>query len=438
MKRWSLLWGLGWLMLGLGLLPSGVAAGAAPSSSSTASTPNADAPGSIQRVETAMEKGDMVELYRLYQNRDDAVTHVLAAMALERLNLNLDNASRDASQCEKVLFDTQPGVAYYCALFESGDLRLSGKEKQADQMEISIAQRYKSKISATTLMKLVENAIRRAAQPEFQAQRPDHSITLPLARMFNGTSLYLDAQTNGKSMPLIVDTGASWLVLDERTASKWDVHYLDNTQGYIQGYFSKSVPTREGWIDKLQIGSITMENVPVYVIPHAPKMIGIDLLRRLGALLITKDSLTIFAANDAKPTCNDPLIASSHIGGNYLRMLTNIAINGHVQPAMLDTGSSTYLSGNAAVLSQYKSGLTGHILMSDISSQTHETGAKLATETVVIGHQPIKMTFIVFTDDTLPWGYVLGNLALDDMDFFFDFDNRHTCVLLHNHLHEFN
>jgi hypothetical protein len=141
MKRWSLLWGLGWLMLGLGLLPSGVAAGAAPSSSSTASTPNADAPGSIQRVETAMEKGDMVELYRLYQNRDDAVTHVLAAMALERLNLNLDNASRDASQCEKVLFDTQPGVAYYCALFESGDLRLSGKEKQADQMEISIAQR---------------------------------------------------------------------------------------------------------------------------------------------------------------------------------------------------------------------------------------------------------------------------------------------------------
>jgi predicted aspartyl protease len=426
--------GLGCLLLGFCLSPDGAWAGIAPTYSA-ASTSQASTPSSAQRVETTMEKGDMLELYRIYQTSHDPVTHVLAAMALERLNLHLNSATSDASQCEKVLFDTQPDVAYYCALFQSGDLRLSGKEKQADEMELSIAQRYQGKISATILAKLVENATRRAQQPEFQVQLPSRTITVPLISEFDGLSLYVNAQANGTSTRLILDTGASWLVLDERTAREWKVRYLDSTPNYIQGYFAKKVQVQEGWLDKFELGSIAMQNVPVYVIPHAPKIVGIDLLRRLGALRITRDQLTIFAANDAKPGCNDPLIASSQYNGNFLRLITNITINGNVQPAMLDTGSSTYLSGNGAVLSQYKSGLTGHLMMSDISSQTQETRAKLATETVVIGHRPIRMTFVVFVDDTLPWGYVLGNLVLQDMDLFFDFDNRHTCLLPHHRLH---
>lgn len=340
MKHRGLSSGLGWLMLGVGLFPSSMRAGVAPSSSA-ASTPQADTPSSAQRVETAMEKGDVLALYRLYNRPNDPITHVLAAMALERLSLHLDNATRDASQCEKALLDTQPGVAYYCALFQSGDVRLSGREKQADDMELSIAQRYRGKISAATLTKLAENAAHREQLPEFQVARPDHSITLPLTMELGGTSLYLSAQANGKSTLLALDTGASWLVLDERTARKWDVHYLDNNPSYIQGYFAKKVQVQEGWLDKLELGDITMENVPVYVIPHAPKIIGIDLLRRLGALRISKDELIIFADNDTKPPCSDALLASSQYNGNFLRLLINITINGNVQPAMLDTGSST-------------------------------------------------------------------------------------------------
>lgn len=434
MKHRGLSSGLGWLMLGLGLSASGAGADVAPSSS-TASPPRATIPSYGQRVETAMEKGDALELYRLYNTPNDVVMHVLAAMALERLSLHLDNATRDASQCEKALFDSQPDVAYYCALFQSGDVRLSGREKQADDMELSIAQRYRGKINAAILTKLAENAAHRAALPEFQVQPPDHTVTLPLTMQIDGTSLYLRAQANGKSMLLALDTGASWLVLDERAARKWNVHYLDSNPSYIQGYFAKKIQVQEGWLDNFELGGIAMQNVPVYVIPHAPKIIGIDLLRRLGALRIAKDELTVFAPNDTKPPCNDALFASSQYNGNFLRLLTNIAINGNVQPAMLDTGSSTYLSGNAAVLSQYKSGITGHLMMRDVSAQAQETRARLATETVVIGHQPIRMTFVVFEDDTLPWGYVLGNLVLRDMDFFFDFDNRHTCLLLHKHSH---
>jgi predicted aspartyl protease len=425
--------GWGWLMLSLGLFPNGTPAGIAPSSSA-ASTPQASRPNPMQRVETAMEKGDVLGLYRLYNTPKDPVMHVLAAMALERLSLHLDNATRDASQCEKVLFDSQPDVAYYCALFQSGDVRLSGQEKRADNMELSIAQRYRGKISAAILTTLADNATHRVQLPEFQVQRPEHTIVLPLSTDFGSTSVYLSAQANGKSMLLALDTGASWLVLDERAARKWNVHYLDHNPSYIQGYFAKKIRVQEGWLDTLELGGITMQNVPVYVIPHAPRIVGIDLLRRLGALRIGKDELTIYAANDTKPPCSDALLASSQYNGNFLRLLTNIAINGNVQPAMLDTGSSTYLSGNAAVLSQYKSGISGHLMMRDVSSQSQETRARLATETVVIGHQPIRMTFVVFEDDTLPWGYVLGNLVLQDMDFFFDFDNRRTCLLLHKRL----
>jgi hypothetical protein len=45
------------------------------------------------------------------------------------------------------------------------------------------------------------------------------------------------------------------------------------------------------------------------------------------------------------------------------------------------------------------------------------------------------VTFAVFKDADLPWDYILGAGALDDMDFYFDFDHRHTCLLLHDHLY---
>lgn len=58
-----------------------------------------------------------------------------------------------------------------------------------------------------------------------------------------------------------------------------------------------------------------------------------------------------------------------------------------------------------------------------------------ASAEVVVSGQPITMTFGIFADSSLPWPYILGSGALRDMDFFLDFQRRHTCLLLHDHLH---
>jgi predicted aspartyl protease len=388
------------------------------------------------RVDADLQKGDERDLDRLYQVADDPVSHVLAAMALERLHLNLDKSSEDAAVCEKVLRKTRPDIAFYCAFFASGNTRLAGRTQEADRMDVAAAQRFAGTYKAAELAKLAENAGTRAGQPELRVGRPGHTLTLPLLRpAFGNGEPYIDASANGKTVRLLLDTGAGSLLLDERTARDWGVHMADSGDEHVQGFFSKDIAVRRGWLDHLDLGGISMENVPVEVGAKGQKIIGIDLLRWLGAIRIGKDLLTVYAGDDARPACSEPMVVASPRYGNYLRVITTVPVDGAPQTALLDTGFTGYLSGNAAVLEQYKDGLTGHAHFTDVSANEHNAGTKVATQNVVISGQPIKMTFVVFTDANLPWGFVLGNLALQDMDFYFDFDNRHTCLLLHDHLH---
>jgi predicted aspartyl protease len=392
--------------------------------------------GLANRVDADLQKGDERDLGRLYQIADDPLSHVVAAMALERLHLNLDQSSEDAAACEKVLRKTRPDIAFYCALFASGNTRLAGRTQEADRMDVATAQRYAGTYKAADLAKLEGNAGKRAEQPQLLVRRPGHTLTLPLLRpAFGNGEPFIDASANGKSARLLLDTGASSLLLDERTARDWGVHMLEGGDEHIQGFFSKDVAVHRGWLDHLDLGGISMENVPVEVGSKGSRIIGIDLLRWLGAMRIGKDRLTVYAGDDTRPACSEPMVVASPRYGNYLRMITTVPVDGNPQTALLDTGFTGYLSGNAAVLEQYKDGLTGHARFTDVSASEHKAGIKLATQTVVISGQPIKMTFVVFTDANLPWGFVLGNLALQDMDFYFDFDNRHTCLLLHDNLH---
>ena len=389
-----------------------------------------------RRIDTDLIKADERDLQRLYQIPDDPVSHVLAATALERLHLNLDKSSDDAAACEKVLRKTRPGIAAYCALLAAGNTRLAGHAQEADRMVLDITQRYAVVLSATEMTRLRELVQSHAGHPDMLVRRPDHTVSVPLGKPFFGDhERYIAVSVNGKSRRLILDTGAPSLLLNESTARAWGVHIVEGYSSHFNGYFSEDVAARHGWIDRLDVGGIVIENVPVTIVAKGPELFGSEVLKQLGAWRVSKDALVVYGGNDARPACSGPMFAASPRDGSGLWLQHNITIDGSPQTAMIDTGAAMYLSGNAAVRDQYDDSPATHSWFSDAGSQKVKVGLKVATRNVVIAGQPIKMLFVVFTDDHQPWGYVLGNLALQDMDFYFDFDNRHTCLLLHDKLY---
>ncbi|HEV7779131.1 MAG TPA: retropepsin-like aspartic protease [Luteibacter sp.] len=389
------------------------------------------------RVDTDLIKGDEGDLNRLYQIPDDPVSHVLAAMALERLHMNLEKSSADAAACEKVLHASRPDIAAYCALFAAGDTRLAGHIQQADRSVLEIAERYAATIPATELAALRQLVDANAGGTDTHVLRPSHTVTMPLrTRSLHNRTRFVEASANGTSRGLVVRTEASWLLLDKRTAYEWGVHMLDEGDRHVPGYLGEDVDASHGSLDRLELGGAVIENVPVDVVPNALPAIGINILKALGAFRVSKDALVIYGSNDPRPACSGPLLAASRRDGSNLWLQHNISIDGSVQKVTIATGTPAYLSGNTSVKDRYENddGPGGYIRVRDLGVRPVVVGIKVATRDVVIAGQTMKMRFVVFTDDQLPWDYLLGNLALQDMDFYFDFDNRHSCLLLHDEI----
>lgn len=384
------------------------------------------------RIEQAMRKVDLPALAKLY-GESNPVAHALAAMAIERAHFNLDKSSEIAHLCESSLIDTRPSVAFYCARFATGNLRLAGKRAAADQAELDIAERFKGHVPQAALDSMSRFVTQQSTTPPMQLHRPDNGFVIPLQDTLvrRGT---VEVEAGGRKALLEVDTGSSDLVLDRATADKLGVH-INAGNRTINGLLSRKVPVQTGMLDRLSFAGVTVEHVPVTVIEGSSRLLGIDILKQLGAFRIARKQITVYGRNEPLPTCKDPMLVSSSMWGNELRVVAMLPVDGVPRATLLDSGNSFYLNGNQAALAQLKTGYNNRINVGDVGPYRHDARFNQATASILISGQPIKVTFAVFKDADLPWDYILGAGALDDMDFYFDFDHRHTCLLLHDHLY---
>ena len=374
----------------------------------------------LQAVAEALVKADISTLSQLYQSTGDPATHVLAAMALERIHGHLDEASADAKLCTASLRDSQANVALFCERFANGNLRLAGKDPEANQADMDTARRYGYKPPESF-------------EP-MRTEKPARGFNIPLVDTDQGKQGAIAIAANGHALRLTVDTGTYDISLDQKTAHDLGVRML-GVSGRTNGVLATGVQTQYGLLDTLEFAGVTMHAVPVQVLPSHQRLLGLNVLRHLGALRITRNSIHIYGESEERPGCAEPMLIASDLDGRDVHMVTALSINSAAHITLLDTGADFYLSGNQAALTEVASRFSGHIPLGDIGPITHEAAFNRATADVVISGQPIRMTFAVFKDANVPWAYALGRDALQDMDFYFDFDNRHTCLLLHDHLH---
>lgn len=388
----------------------------------------------LDAVNQSLNRVDVPLLLDIYQDNPDPIAHVLAAMALERIHYNLDKATEDARLCEKELIGKRPGVALYCARLANGNLRLAQGAKAAEADELDMVKRFAGRVPQSELDTMTAYVAARRETPEFHLAKPEGDFSIPLlkASYDQRGALRVEA-ANGESARVTLDTGAGPLVLDQDTAERLGVRSI-GIDGRTRGVFSKNIPTEHGILESAHIGDITLENVPVEIVLSDRRLIGMNILRLLGAFRLTQRELVVYGKDGNRPTCDDPMLVSTGVWANSLRAVTNLSINGTPRTTLLDSGSAFYLNGNQAAMDEVKAIYNRHMRIRDVGA-THAARVSQATAEVIVSGQPIQMTFGVFRDADLPWSYILGSGSLGDMDFFFDFDHRHTCVQVHDDLH---
>jgi len=386
----------------------------------------------LRKVWKAMAEADTITLFDLYASKDPIV-HAFAAMAIERTRFNLDAASKIAQTCEEALQGEKKfGLALSCAQFRVGNLTLAGKRREAADLEAQLIQRYRGHVADKAIVAMQADLERDWANAHLSFERPDTDVVLPTRR--DKPSPTFAATANGHEFDLTLDSGATGLVLGERDAEQLGIKALDE-KGKLRGWIAKDVPAQRGVLDLLQIGALTLRNVPVTIVPRRFALIGADLLAPFGALRVTRQDLTIYGPRSSPPSCERPMQIGSGPWGRWLRVLPEFTLNDQPHRVQLDTGAWEFLLGTKAALDEVTQLRHGRLDTSDIGGVHQNTRATAAKVPLTIDRQPFKIYFIVYDDSEAKHDITLGAGALKDMDFVLDFRDQKLCFAMHPDLH---
>ncbi|WP_369928830.1 TIGR02281 family clan AA aspartic protease [Xanthomonas sp. NCPPB 2632] len=380
----------------------------------------------ISRVNRALAGADLGTLIEM-RNGQDSVARILAGIAIERVHFNLDKSSADAKACEAQLHDTLPNIAFYCARFVSSNLRLAGRTREASLEEIDVVRRYQGLVPASLLDNFdFKQAPAFAALPDTKVILPTEPSSIPVKKS-QSRNTTVEVTINGKAVTLKVDTGAP-TILGAETAGRLGVRIVLQKDGVIRGALGKESVKQLGILDRLSFGGVTMENLPVAVIPEEHNALGMDVLKRLGAFELTQTSLVIYGTGRQQPVCNEPLLVSSTFVGATPAVVHAIKVNGVSFNALMDSGSDFYLT------QMVRGDATDHasteaLAIKDVNQSGQSVQSERITANVELGGVPRTATFTSLRGTAVPYDYILGNGAFKDVSLFVDFDHRRSCLI---------
>lgn len=102
--------------------------------------------------------------------------------------------------------------------------------------------------------------------PKPSVSRPERDVIVPIEvdEVRGGTLLYVPVGIHGKTYRFIFDTGAAKSLISEQFAKEMGVRIIEDPLNIHEDSSDTSVPGK-GFLDKMQIGDITFENVLVLI-----------------------------------------------------------------------------------------------------------------------------------------------------------------------------
>jgi clan AA aspartic protease (TIGR02281 family) len=380
----------------------------------------------ITSLNHALSVADLDGLTARYGSKDP-VEHALAAMAIERVHGNFEQSSNIGRTCESSLKTSEPFVAHYCARFVAANLRLMGERQKAATEEKRIAEAYRTSLPSSVINNPdLTQATLYETLPIIKASVPEGITTIPLKKNVNRSTM-VDVMINGKSQQMKLATGA-YTILGEDTAKDLGVKVLLEKDGTIRGPVGAPGDKKLGFIEKLKIGDIEVDNVPVSLVrDEKTNLLGIDVLHRLGSFEVQRDALIVYGANATQPACETPLLVSTNFWGGVPRVLAQITVDGVPENALFDTGTTLYLTSNQpATQGPLQAG--GQLRLKDVNSGSQAVRFSRTTSNIDMAGKRYQLTYATMEDIRVNQKYILGEGALQDVNLFVDFKKRVSCL----------
>jgi len=380
----------------------------------------------IASINHAIVVADIDGLTAQYQSKDP-VEHALAAMAIERVHGNFEQSSKIAGTCESSLKASEPFMAYYCARFAAANLRLMGERQKAAIEEESIAERYKGVLPAAKLTNpdLTQAPLYKTLPP-VKVTIPAGITSIPLKRNPKRSSL-VEVTVNDTTLQLVMDTGG-YSLLGEDTARKLGVKVLLEKDGNVHGALGGATVKKLGLIEKLKLGNVTFENLPVSIIDDERNIIGIDALQRLGSFEVQKDAVLIYGEGASKPACDTPLLLGTTFWGSPPKVLEQVRVDGVPQNVLFDTGTTFYLTSNQPG-TQGPLQRGGQLKLRDVNHGSQPVRFARVNSDVEMAGKNYQVTYASIEDMKIPYKYILGEGSLIDVRLFVDFTRQVSCLL---------
>lgn len=228
----------------------------------------------------------------------------------------------------------------------------------------------------------------------------------------------------------LVDTGASQTLINADVAKVLGARAVAHVSATLTSFHSDAEEQgRLAVIDSLTLGEISIEAVTGYIY-SGESVIGLDLLKKLGSVAITKNGVYVWRAQDA-PTQREDCSVDVYLGSNILNtnqyLFTGITLDNKKLYSILDTGVSGYLRKRGQGAPGVKHLDTGKDMLNSSMGYFASTPALIG-----IGGISKNIVAMEVAQARYPAAAILGFDLLNDFDLFIDFNHKNSCLVKHS------
>ncbi|MDI9248486.1 retropepsin-like aspartic protease [Stenotrophomonas sp. RS-48] len=398
-------------------------------------------------VSQALAQGDVAALRQLQVNATNTVVKKMARAAERRVLLDVPGAREASDECIQMAQQT----THLAGLTVCGALR-AGVEVVAGDLpawaRLSMQARERVRAAAEKRGKTLGNVDVFTRIPDYAAMagRPapkvDSSgqgrialntgtVTVASSQDHDGGRVaypnMAQLQIDGKTLEVLVDTGSALTIVHPAAITAPPLMEGFTLSGVLGDSQQRS---RIAQPQTLQFGPLIISQPLVSVSERIPaNLLGLDVLSRLGRVLIGKDGLQVLAEGSAAPACDAPMFSAADLSGTQTVPRLFITVDGKRQEAMLDTGNSGELMEALPIGVALPAGPVQHSVVQGVQGQQRR--ASVAREAIVQtldGSAELQMSTSTGNHPSKT-RYVLGGGSLRKVSIYLDFITNKACLM---------
>lgn len=305
-------------------------------------------------------RGDRAALSKIGEG--DSLAKLPAKAGLLRVDSSFKSSDEIIKECidnKKILSQEGKGAFYLCKSLQAGNLLALGDIDGWARTMIDVRDLYRKNIQPRLKPGDDAEAI---TWPNFEAfigrkqsgtlrSLTNAPISLPInssagvpviAAFIQGGD---DGATRNIQSEFVIDTGSTRSILNEKFARSLGLKITERFYKDVLGA-SREVKFNLAAPVDLRLGGLVLHDVSFSTSNDvALNIIGMDLLRQLGAVELSSDKLVVFG-NTSKVSCGHKFYLTSLLWGSPMAPRIPATIRGREEMVLLDTGSSTSLEAS--------------------------------------------------------------------------------------------